>query len=157
MSSIFFNFFLKKSRQNQFIHNILELFHFFDRKDTDVKEFYLGLIEPGKKKSCCDVRHRKRRQRWLTQSALVIAAFSREAGGSSQRTEDRERKTEDREQHSPLSICLLSSVIRHLISVICHPYSVTRHLSSVFCHPSSAIRLLTSVIRLLSSVFCLTV
>lgn len=34
--------------------------------NEDVKEFYLGLTEVGKKKSYRDVKHYKRRKRWLT-------------------------------------------------------------------------------------------
>lgn len=34
--------------------------------NEDVKEFYLGLTEVGKKKSFRDVKHYKRRKRWLT-------------------------------------------------------------------------------------------
>ena len=34
--------------------------------NADVKEFYLGLTEVGKKKSYRDVKHYKRRKRWLT-------------------------------------------------------------------------------------------
>jgi ABC-type uncharacterized transport system ATPase subunit len=33
---------------------------------ADVKEFYLGLTEVGKTKSYRDVKHYKRRKRWLT-------------------------------------------------------------------------------------------
>jgi branched-chain amino acid transport system ATP-binding protein len=36
------------------------------RENADVKEFYLGLTEVGKKKSYRDVKHYKRRKRWLT-------------------------------------------------------------------------------------------
>ncbi len=36
------------------------------KKNADVKEFYLGLTEVGKKKSYRDVKHYKRRKRWLT-------------------------------------------------------------------------------------------
>jgi len=36
------------------------------RENEDVKEFYLGLTEVGKKKSYRDVKHYKRRKRWLT-------------------------------------------------------------------------------------------
>ena len=35
------------------------------RNNPDVKEFYLGLSEVGKKKSYKDVKHYKRRKRWL--------------------------------------------------------------------------------------------
>ena len=35
-------------------------------KDKDVKEFYLGLTEVVKEKSYRDVKHYKRRQRWLS-------------------------------------------------------------------------------------------
>ncbi len=36
------------------------------RENEDIKEFYLGLTEKGKKKSYRDVKHYKRRKRWLT-------------------------------------------------------------------------------------------
>jgi branched-chain amino acid transport system ATP-binding protein len=36
------------------------------RENEDVKEFYLGLTEMGGKKSYRDVKHYKRRKRWLT-------------------------------------------------------------------------------------------
>ena len=36
------------------------------KENADVKEFYLGLTEVGKKKSYRDVKHYKRRKRWLT-------------------------------------------------------------------------------------------
>lgn len=36
------------------------------RNNEDIKEFYLGLSEKGKKKSYRDVKHYKRRKRWLT-------------------------------------------------------------------------------------------
>jgi branched-chain amino acid transport system ATP-binding protein len=36
------------------------------KKNADVREFYLGLTEVGKKKSYRDVKHYKRRKRWLT-------------------------------------------------------------------------------------------
>jgi branched-chain amino acid transport system ATP-binding protein len=36
------------------------------KENADVKEFYLGLSEVGKKKSYRDVKHYKRRKRWLT-------------------------------------------------------------------------------------------
>jgi branched-chain amino acid transport system ATP-binding protein len=35
-------------------------------KDDDVKEFYLGLGASGEKKSFRDVKHYKRRKRWLS-------------------------------------------------------------------------------------------
>jgi branched-chain amino acid transport system ATP-binding protein len=35
-------------------------------KDEDVKEFYLGLHATGEKKSFRDVKHYKRRKRWLS-------------------------------------------------------------------------------------------
>ena len=36
------------------------------KENADVKEFYLGLTEVGKKKRYRDVKHYKRRKRWLT-------------------------------------------------------------------------------------------
>jgi branched-chain amino acid transport system ATP-binding protein len=36
------------------------------RENEDVKEFYLGFTEKGKLKSYRDVKHYKRRKRWLT-------------------------------------------------------------------------------------------
>jgi branched-chain amino acid transport system ATP-binding protein len=36
------------------------------KENADVKEFYLGLTEVGQKKSYRDVKHYKRRKRWLT-------------------------------------------------------------------------------------------
>jgi len=36
------------------------------KDNEDIKEFYLGLSEKGKKKSYRDVKHYKRRKRWLT-------------------------------------------------------------------------------------------
>jgi branched-chain amino acid transport system ATP-binding protein len=36
------------------------------RENADIKEFYLGLTEVGTKKSYRDVKHYKRRKRWLT-------------------------------------------------------------------------------------------
>jgi len=36
------------------------------KENADVKEFYLGLTEVGSKKSYRDVKHYKRRKRWLT-------------------------------------------------------------------------------------------
>jgi len=36
------------------------------RDNEDIKEFYLGLTEKGQKKSYRDVKHYKRRKRWLT-------------------------------------------------------------------------------------------
>jgi len=35
-------------------------------EDDDVREFYLGLREHGEKKSFRDVKHYKRRKRWLS-------------------------------------------------------------------------------------------
>jgi branched-chain amino acid transport system ATP-binding protein len=35
-------------------------------KDEDVKEFYLGLGAAGEKKSFRNVKHYKRRKRWLS-------------------------------------------------------------------------------------------
>ena len=35
------------------------------RDNEDVKEFYLGLGERGERKSYRDVKHYKRRKRWL--------------------------------------------------------------------------------------------
>jgi branched-chain amino acid transport system ATP-binding protein len=36
------------------------------RENEDVKEFYLGLTEVGSRKSYRDVKHYKRRKRWLS-------------------------------------------------------------------------------------------
>jgi len=36
------------------------------RENPDVKEFYLGLTEVGARKSYRDVKHYKRRKRWLS-------------------------------------------------------------------------------------------
>jgi branched-chain amino acid transport system ATP-binding protein len=36
------------------------------RENADIKEFYLGLTEKGQKKSYREVKHYKRRKRWLT-------------------------------------------------------------------------------------------
>jgi branched-chain amino acid transport system ATP-binding protein len=36
------------------------------RDNEDVKEFYLGLGELGQRKSYRDVKHYKRRKRWLS-------------------------------------------------------------------------------------------
>ena len=36
------------------------------KENEDVKEFYLGLTEVGKRKSYRDVKHYKRRKRWLS-------------------------------------------------------------------------------------------
>ncbi len=36
------------------------------RENEDIKEFYLGLTQMGEKKSYRDVKHYKRRKRWLT-------------------------------------------------------------------------------------------
>ena len=36
------------------------------RENEDVKEFYLGLSDMGKKKSFKDAKHYKRRKRWLS-------------------------------------------------------------------------------------------
>jgi len=36
------------------------------KDNEDVKEFYLGLTEVGRKKSYRDVKHYKRRKRWLS-------------------------------------------------------------------------------------------
>jgi branched-chain amino acid transport system ATP-binding protein len=36
------------------------------KENADIKEFYLGLTEMGAKKSYRDVKHYKRRKRWLT-------------------------------------------------------------------------------------------
>jgi len=36
------------------------------RENADVREFYLGLTEVGKRKSYRDVKHYKRRKRWLS-------------------------------------------------------------------------------------------
>ncbi len=36
------------------------------KDNEDIKEFYLGLTEKGQKKSYRDVKHYKRRKRWLT-------------------------------------------------------------------------------------------
>jgi branched-chain amino acid transport system ATP-binding protein len=36
------------------------------RENEDIKEFYLGLTEMGQKKSYKEVKHYKRRKRWLT-------------------------------------------------------------------------------------------
>jgi branched-chain amino acid transport system ATP-binding protein len=35
-------------------------------ENADIKEFYLGLTEVGRKKSYREVKHYKRRKRWLT-------------------------------------------------------------------------------------------
>jgi len=35
-------------------------------ENEDIKEFYLGLTEVGKKKSYRNVKHYKRRKRWLS-------------------------------------------------------------------------------------------
>ena len=36
------------------------------RENEDIKEFYLGLTEQGAKKSYREVKHYRRRKRWLT-------------------------------------------------------------------------------------------
>jgi len=36
------------------------------RENEDIKEFYLGLTEQGSRKSYRDVKHYRRRKRWLT-------------------------------------------------------------------------------------------
>jgi branched-chain amino acid transport system ATP-binding protein len=36
------------------------------KENTDVREFYLGLTEVGQRKSYRDVKHYKRRKRWLS-------------------------------------------------------------------------------------------
>ena len=36
------------------------------RENADIKEFYLGLTEVGSRKSYRDVKHYKRRKRWLS-------------------------------------------------------------------------------------------
>ena len=36
------------------------------RANADIKEFYLGLTEVGARKSYRDVKHYKRRKRWLS-------------------------------------------------------------------------------------------
>jgi branched-chain amino acid transport system ATP-binding protein len=36
------------------------------RENADIKEFYLGLTEVGTRKSYRDVKHYKRRKRWLS-------------------------------------------------------------------------------------------
>ena len=36
------------------------------RKDRDIREFYLGLTDVGAKKSFREVKHYKRRKRWLS-------------------------------------------------------------------------------------------
>jgi branched-chain amino acid transport system ATP-binding protein len=36
------------------------------KNNADVREFYLGLTEVGKRKSYKDVKHYKRRKRWLS-------------------------------------------------------------------------------------------
>jgi branched-chain amino acid transport system ATP-binding protein len=36
------------------------------KENEDIKEFYLGLTTVGAKKSYRDVKHYKRRKRWLT-------------------------------------------------------------------------------------------
>jgi branched-chain amino acid transport system ATP-binding protein len=36
------------------------------RSNSDIREFYLGLNEGGAKKSYRDVKHYKRRKRWLS-------------------------------------------------------------------------------------------
>src|SRR5262249_45246466 len=46
----------------------------------------------------------------------------------------------------PAAVGSVSSVVRHLSSVICRPSSVVRHLSFVICRPSSVVRHLSSVI-----------
>jgi branched-chain amino acid transport system ATP-binding protein len=35
-------------------------------ENPDVKEFYLGLTDVGKKKSYREIKHYKRRKRWLS-------------------------------------------------------------------------------------------
>ncbi|MEJ2717046.1 MAG: ABC transporter ATP-binding protein, partial [Deltaproteobacteria bacterium] len=35
------------------------------RDNEDIKEFYLGLSEVGQRKSYKDIKHYKRRKRWL--------------------------------------------------------------------------------------------
>jgi branched-chain amino acid transport system ATP-binding protein len=36
------------------------------RQNSDIKEFYLGLNEAGARKSYRDLKHYKRRKRWLS-------------------------------------------------------------------------------------------
>jgi branched-chain amino acid transport system ATP-binding protein len=36
------------------------------RENSDIREFYLGLNEIGSRKSYRDVKHYKRRKRWLS-------------------------------------------------------------------------------------------
>ena len=36
------------------------------RENPDIKDFYLGLTDVGRRKSFRDVKHYKRRKRWLT-------------------------------------------------------------------------------------------
>ena len=36
------------------------------RENSDIREFYLGLNEVGSRKSYRDVKHYKRRKRWLS-------------------------------------------------------------------------------------------
>jgi len=36
------------------------------RENPDIKDFYLGLTDVGGRKSFRDVKHYKRRKRWLT-------------------------------------------------------------------------------------------
>jgi branched-chain amino acid transport system ATP-binding protein len=36
------------------------------KENEDIKEFYLGLSQVGKRKSYKDVKHYKRRKRWLS-------------------------------------------------------------------------------------------
>jgi branched-chain amino acid transport system ATP-binding protein len=36
------------------------------RENKDIREFYLGLTEVGTKKSFRDVKHYRRRKRWLS-------------------------------------------------------------------------------------------
>jgi branched-chain amino acid transport system ATP-binding protein len=35
-------------------------------QDRDIREFYLGLSETGERKSFRDIKHYKRRKRWLS-------------------------------------------------------------------------------------------
>src|SRR4029450_6780264 len=43
------------------------------RENADIKEFYLGLTEVGARKSYRDVKHYKRRKRWLSHGGSLMS------------------------------------------------------------------------------------
>ena len=50
------------------------------RSNADIKEFYLGLTEVGARKSYRDVKHYKRRKRWLSRPSTPSPSTTSSCG-----------------------------------------------------------------------------